>query len=97
NSPPAAFLETQAQQEQRKKNAPLHGRPPAPQANWRDRVISAPAQEKEPITPKAKGGDGASLDDYKKPKVERQSEQLAEREAMRKALEELNPPTNAIN
>ncbi|MBY0406766.1 MAG: hypothetical protein K2Q01_03680, partial [Rickettsiales bacterium] len=46
NSPPAAFLETQAQQEQRKKNAPLHGRPQAPQANWRDRVISAPAQEK---------------------------------------------------
>ncbi|NBO19786.1 MAG: hypothetical protein EBV03_11320, partial [Proteobacteria bacterium] len=88
-SAPDAFNQTQAEQVADKHNL-------AP--NWRERVISGtPPKSADAMLPKAKGGDGASLDDYKKTKPARQAEQLAEREAMRKALEELHPPTNSIN
>lgn len=93
-SPPDVFLQTQAEQV-----ADKHDLAP----NWRERVISgappksADAPQKHSELVKAKGGDGAALDDYKKAKPSRPAEQLAEREAMRKALEELHPPTNSIN
>jgi len=62
--------------------------------NWRERVISA-APEKKPVR-----GEGAALEDtYKiasRVTPERKAK-YAEQEEMRKALEELQPPTNAIN
>ncbi len=54
-------------------------------ANWRDRVISGPPVEKQVI----------AAHDEKRVPAKKAS--YAEQEAMRKALEELTPPTNSIN
>lgn len=85
-SPPADFDKTQAEQIAAKHKL---------DSNWRERVITAP-KERAPLV-KAKGGDGASLDDYKKPKPEAPPDQLVERESLRKALLEMEPPTKSIN
>ena len=59
----------------------------SPQLGWEERLFGKP-----------KGSDGASLEDkYKTEKPQPQPITLAEREKMRKALVELDPPTNAIN
>jgi hypothetical protein len=55
--------------------------------NWRERVVSGPPVEKTII---------AAREEEEKAKPQK-SGSYAEQEAMRKALEELSPPTNSIN
>lgn len=56
-------------------------------SNWRDRIISGPPVEKQII----------AAHDEKNRLQPRKKVSYAEQEAMRKALEELSPPTNSIN
>lgn len=74
---------------------------PQHELRWQDRVISKPVEK--PKVEKLAGSDGASLEDTYKiahrtlAQNRHHPEKLVEREAQRKALEELNPPTNSIN
>ena len=94
-TPADIFTKTQVQMEEEVRQSHLaaekkaHGKslPKADDLSWQERTISKP-----------KGGDGASLEDkYKTVKPTPKPVTMAEREEMRKALQELDPPTNAIN